>query len=910
MSNRLFFDGKQKIKFSRPVTHRGLYFEYRRRKMSFITQGGGGGGEKVNTLSLLQKEEEELNTNSLAIENVAGTMQLNLRQLKIYAVGNTDVLSLIAQMEEGNAEVQKLAKEQLIIALDTVENAKELQNELGMVRAECDMASVTGEQLAIVSGEKELLVDQLNTTQLLLQNEQAAKEQIQIQVNAVNTQLNETLAIVGTADSPDQQVALLAQAVKTKETEKARLASTVQDLQGQLQIATNSILAKENTYANQLEQLRQAAIARENERVERENQFSQYQTETEQRLQMVIAENKAVEEREYNNVLQLTNVSQEIQQVKDECYQKSEEKEQQIVNLTQQYTAKIDDVNQNFQLVQNNNQFLANETERLRLLVMALENNNQAIVTGNDQILAIQLAESSKALDVLGEESAKLRTENSLLVATASRLQKEINTSQLIVTQTNEQASKTSAEKESLRRTNAELTSNVKLLTQEKQQLVNVQQELTKVSQQLSAEKSKATTLGLEKKRLEVADTQLRSEINLLKTKLKEEEGRIEVIKKENNQLTIIDPNAAKTAQAIVAAQQSLAVAQGKADLLQVQYDNALKKSQTMEKEVLALKTSLSQKDFQIQDCSLFSAKDKQIHDAINQVRLYRIDTTTGKVIEEKPQSFNPQTNLSHKSVLIFGPSEKRLIESSVPYEAKLRKMQLIEGTQFFTLLQRDPTWQGDYVVLKRNEWSELRKNYCRPCDKAGPIITNTTSTTSTTTTQTLIGLGSSAVALNHIEALNQLSWQESTRHLRSYPGDYQVEVKFSRGKPSLGYTEELRFVASNVHLVKDPNYASDDNYYVIDLTRPDTVNNLHYTSVGTLVLNGIHGHGSFAYRITNKTTDELAKSAIIEDYAVEEDATRPYNTKLVFSPGEDVVFYARDTGRDTYILETILIKQ
>jgi len=873
--------------------------------MNFITQGGG---EQVNTLSLLEQGEEQINTKNLAIENVVGQMDFNLRQLRLFADGNTDVLSLIEQVMVGKAEVQKTAKEQLTIALDTVEYAKELQNELGMVRAECDMASAAGEQLAIVSGEKELLVDQLNTTQLLLENEKAAKDQLQIQVNAVNTQLNETFDIVvGTAESPDQQVVLLAQAVKTKETEKAQLASTVQELQGQLRVVTNSILEKDNTYANQLEQLRQALLTEKNERQERENQFSQFEKEINQQLEMVIAEKNAVDQLAATNVLQLTNVSQEIEQVKEECKQTTEQKEQQIVNLTQQYTAKIEDVNQNFQLVQNNNQFLINETERLRLLVTALEENNLALVTGSDQILAIQLAESSKALDVLGEESAKLRTENSLLVGTTTRLQKEINNSQLIVAQTNEQVSKTSAEKEALRKTNTELTNKVKLLTQEKQQLGNVQEELTKVSQQLSEEKIKATTLGLEKKRLEVADTQLRSEINALKTKLKEEKGRIEVIKKENNQLTIIDPNAAKTAQAIVAAQQSLIVAQGKADLLQVQYDNALKKSQTLEKEVLTLKNSLSKKDFQIQDCSLLSAKDKPIHDAINQVRLYRIDTTTGKVIEEKSQSFNPQTNLSHKSVLIFGPSEKRLIESSVPYEANLRKMQLVEGTQVFTLLQRDPTWQGDYVVLKRNEWSELRKNYCRPCDEAGPIIT---STTSTTTIQTLLGLGSSAVALNHIEALNQLSWQESARHLRSYPGDYQVEIRFSRGKPSLGYTEELRFVASNVHLIKDPNYASDDNYYVIDLTRPDTVNNLHYTSVGTLVLNGIHGHGSLAYRITDKTTDELVKSAIIENYAVEEDATRPYSTKLVFSPGEDVIFYARDTGRDTYILETILIKQ
>ena len=622
---------------------------------------------------------------------------------------------------------------------------------------------------------------------------------------------------------------------------------------------------------------------------------------------MVIAEKNTTDKLAANNVLQLTSVSRDLELIRDECKQTVEQKEQQIVNLKDTYDLQITEVKGNYDTILYNKQ-LADETiYRLSEQIMRLETSNELMIAGNENLVNNELAVFTKDLEKKSIENQELLINNQALVLKNTDFERSLKICSTNANKFNQQIIDLKTEKDNLGKTNTELTLQVNILNLDKEQLVSTKQEIKNLDEALNTAKQQAASLTRDKTTLQLQNAKFSSQIQDLNTKLKQAEGRLVASQTENGRLIAIDPDAALDKQAIVMAQQSLAVAQGKANLLQLQYDDALKNSQALEKEVLALKTSISKKDIQIQDCSLFGAKDKQIHDAINQVRLYSMNTTTGNVIEEKPQSFNPQTNLSHKSVLIFGPSEKRLIESSVPYEAKLREMQLIQGTEFFTLLEQDKTWQGDYIALKRSEWLELREKYCRPCVEAGPIIINTTDTATTTT---LLGLGSSAVALNHIEALNQLSWQESTRHLRSYPGDYQVEVKFSRGKPSLGYTEELRFVASNVHLIKDPNYASGDNYYVIDLTRPDTVNNLHYTSVGTLVLNGIHGHGSLAYRITDKTTDELVKDAIIEDYAVEKDATRPYNTKLVFSPGEDVVFYARDTGRDTYILETILIKQ
>lgn len=877
--------------------------------MEIISEGGGA--EAAGGMDIIVKtldEEEQINTNSLAIEDVVGQIDFKLGQLRQLFQGNSDLVSLIDQVITDKDTWQELSKDQLTIALATVEKAKETENALLLTQSECDLASVNGEQLALLSGEKQLLADQLSTTQLLLQNKETALTQLDEQLSNVNRQLTDSIELVGQAPSADQQVALLVEVVKTKETEKTQMNNMMQQLQDQLQNVANKLFMTENTYAAQLEELRQAAVAKESERLAREELFRQFQTQAEQQLQLVIAEKNALEEQVTNNVLQLTNTSQEIQQVKEQCDQTVEEKELQLSNLSEQYTTKLDEMNQAFLVVQNNNDFANEEIKRLNQKLEVLENNNQVLTIGSQEILAIQLAESSKELDTMGKENAKLRTDNLALTTNTTRLQQEIASCQSKATQVNEQVSKLNAEKETLRKTNTELTSRVNLLTQETQQLAKNKEEITKINQQLSTAKSQVTALQLEKSKLQVDNTQLRSEVNSMNIKLNEMSGRLAVIAKENDQLAIIDPNAALTTQSLLVAQQSLKSVQGSLKVLQVERDNAVKESEVLRKEVLDLRGTLAQKNSQVQDCRLLSQKDQKIADAIKGVRLFRIDLTTGKAIEEKAESFNPQTNILHRSVLIFGPSERRLIEATAPYDAKLRKMMLVEGTQFFTFLQKDPDWQGDYIVLKRSEWRKLRENYCRPCISTvvgeGPIIIHTT------TTQTLLGLGSSAVALNHIEALNQLSWQESTRHLRDYPGEYQVEVRFSRGKPSLGYTEELRFVASNVHLIKDPNYASGDNFYVIDLTRPDTMSNLYYTSVGTLVLNGIHGHGSFAFRILNKTTGDVVKSAIVEDYAIEEDVTRPYNTKLVFSPSEGVIFYARDTGRDTYILETILIKQ
>ena len=906
MSDRLFFfNGKRKIKFSRSVTHCGPYFEYRRRKMNFIGQGGG---EKVNTLSLLEKDEESVNVLSLNILGTSEQMSASLKKIND-AIASSDASeefkSEVKQVIEYNQVLKGLVEKEAELSLKNISSAKELESELSAAKGECDMASATGEQLAIVSGEKELLADQLSTTQLLLENEQAAKNQLQIEYDIVNKQILDTVPLVGGAFSADMQVALVANVLKTKEAERAQLASTVQELQSQLQDAADSILTKDNTYANQLEQLRQAAVARENERIEREKQFSQYTTETDERLQMVIAEKNAVDQRATTNVLQLTSVSRDLELVREECKQTVEQKEQQIVNLKDTYDLQITEVKGNYDTILYNKQIADETINRLNEQITRLETSNELMIAGNENLINTELAVFTKDLEKKSIENEKLLINNQALVLKNTDFERSLKICSTNANKFNQQIIDLKTEKDNLGKTNTELTRQVNILNLDKEQLVSTKQEIKNLDEALNTAKQQAASLTRDKTILQLQDAKFSSQIQDLNTKLKQAEGRLVASQTENRQLIAIDPDAALDKQAIVMAKQSLAVAEGNAKVLKVERDNAVKKSQIQEKELLDLKNDLSTKNQQIQINSLSSAKDKPIHDAINQVRVFSIDLEQ-KQIKKDSEPFDPQTKFSHKSVLVYGPFEERLIKSSIPYGEKLRALQLAEGMQLSPFVQKDPNWnKAEYVILKKDEWKDLRKNYCRPCDEAGPI-----STTSTTTTQTLLGLGSSAVALNHIEALNQLSWQESTRHLRSYPGDYQVEVKFSRGKPSLGYTEELRFVASNVHLIKDPNYASGDNYYVIDLTRPDTVNNLRYTSVGTLVLNGIHGHGSLAYRITDKTTDELVKDAIIEDYAVEEDATRPYNTKLVFSPGEDVVFYARDTGRDTYILETILIKQ
>ena len=183
--------------------------------MNFIGQGGG---EQVNTLSLLERDEENVNVLSLSILDTSEQMSASLKKINdavVLSNASEEFKSEIRQVIEYNQALKGLVEKEAELSLKNINSAKELQSELSAANAECDMAGVTGEQLAIVSGEKELLVDQLSTTRLLLENEQAAKDQLQTLVYAVNTQLNETLAIVGIADSPDQQVVLLAQAVKT-----------------------------------------------------------------------------------------------------------------------------------------------------------------------------------------------------------------------------------------------------------------------------------------------------------------------------------------------------------------------------------------------------------------------------------------------------------------------------------------------------------------------------------------------------------------------------------------------------------------------------------------------------------------------------------------------------------------------
>lgn len=272
-------------------------------------------------------------------------------------------------------------------------------------------------------------------------------------------------------------------------------------------------------------------------------------------------------------------------------------------------------------------------------------------------------------------------------------------------------------------------------------------------------------------------------------------------------------------------------------------------------------------------------------------------------ITEEKPQSFDLNNPLQSR-VLILGQAQQRLLKELLPAAIKLRATKLYENKRFTSLFSAN--LNRVYIAQTEPDFYTLF-NQCSTLPLP-PIVTTSTSTTSTTSTTGVTTVGTLALGApvnlqTHETLLNQHNWQIVARDVSDLPGRYIVEIHFRTG-----LREQLHFIAKNVHLLENPIEAEGEPQYVIDLTRPTATRNMRYISLGDLMRNAIHARGNLSVSVTDKTTGQVIKEEDVEVYNFLIPETKPYGTKVVLKPSDDITLFARVTGRDTYLLETILV--
>lgn len=564
----------------------------------------------------------------------------------------------------------------------------------------------------------------------------------------------------------------------------------------------------------------------------------------------------------------------------------------------------------------------------LQDLASEWENRNNQLSLENEQLReeGVGLLEGSGTVE---REKALLALENNKLENAA--IENERENERLL--QQLEDSSRTIESLEALEREKQEALEN------QTAELNDLTQKERDLAEKLLAAQKREAEVSASLLKLQEANNQLLLEASRIATEARDTESALQettlTLKNTKEQVALLtsdDLSGAIQANTVLLQKQELEQTTQLNNSLRTELSVAKSEIDLLKKQATTLNTQIEkavkEKEAATEAKKLVDGQLKETSSLLKKPTLYTISVPEGAVKRETTTVTLKQLleTTEKPSLLVIDDERKKMIESSAPYSAQLQKLEVFSAGKYPRLLTVDRSWKKDYVGVERSTFTKLRDDLAL-CKSGGGVTTilpvKTTSTTSTTSvtgtisttgTTTVKGkvltLGATMGVVSHIDALNQRGWQDRAFHLRETPSEYAAVVRFYRSDLLYGVREELTFIASNVHKIEDPNYpGSGDSYYVIDVATADTREHLRYTNVGSLIIPAFYGHGSLEIVISSKTSGDLVKGEDIDGYVVEASTTRPYNTKMMISLSDDIIVYARDTGRDTFILETLLIK-
>lgn len=722
----------------------------------------------------------------------------------------------------------------------------------------------------------------------------------------LDRQVTETMDVVESADKDkyEKEIALLKNQMmvenETLRREKEALEKKAIDTNQNLTLA----LQTNQKNIKFLEQKQNEFIA---EKTKSRTEFEKEKTKLEK--QVASFKSKATESEQKIAELSKTNsaAAQKLQQAKDVASKAIEAKNAEIANLRLECTANV-------------NQIL-NERQSIQDLANRLQIENNQLSQRVESI-----GESGQELDTRLE---RISQENTLLLGENLKFTEQTIALENQNTTLNEQLITATLELETLKQEKLDLTVKSDFLL-DRQEILN--DEKSQLNLRLSAQERQLadleeanTELTIEKERIREEAMQAATKVESLRRELEDVTNKANTMNEQIALLSSTDLTTAIQANSILLSKNELEKPEQQIKLLKTDLDTKEKQLKLVNEREKQLQKNLeeNQKALEIQKkAAQLEQKNKEtLSGLIKKASIYTISYPEGVIKKETNEgafSLLVSTNTS-PSFLFIDDRRKRMIEQTAPFQQQIAGLYTPTPGGNQLLLIVDPKWEKRYIAVQTADYLKLTKAIS--VGGGGGVISTKTTTTKPSKgkgeamdlSHTWLALGSKVQVLSHLYAMNQRAWQDKALHLRKTPGEYTVLVRFYRTSLILGEVEreELTFIASNVHKINDPNYASGESYYVIDVATPDTREHLRYTNIGSLIIPAFYGHGSLEIVVTSKKSGLVVKAEDIRQYEVEADVTRPYNTKMMIALGEEagITMYARDTGRDTFILETLLIK-
>lgn len=291
-------------------------------------------------------------------------------------------------------------------------------------------------------------------------------------------------------------------------------------------------------------------------------------------------------------------------------------------------------------------------------------------------------------------------------------------------------------------------------------------------------------------------------------------------------------------------------------------------------------------------------------------LKLNATNNTVDKIslYEFKEGQFNPLpskfviTDPENSELIRSNATMRHAIEEAIRYLPILAKMQVFVGgtTGFREMIKVDLYALANYVLMRRSKAERLIKESLKGDSNGGTTVI-------TTKRKPVFALGASALhSLNQFEMIAQTEWLSLNRQLTE-PGEYSVEVAFSRDMPDFTEHEEFHFLMRDVRLLANPNdTAGGERFFVIDLTSPGDRVIYGLGSMG--VADVIYGKGSMDIIVREKKSNTVVKQETLA-YEFVPQKNLQYNTKVSAGINDSVSMHARYLGT-SYIIEDILIRQ